>query len=103
MSKKLFIGGLSWNTNDEGLRQAFDKYGEIEEAKVITDRDTGRSRGFGFITYSESQSAASAIDEMDGKELDGRTIKVNEALEKNRRSGGGGGNQYGRDSGYNRW
>ena len=86
----------------EGLRQAFAKYGEIEEAKVITDRDTGRSRGFGFITFSEAQSATTAIDEMDGKELDGRTIKVNEALERNRRSGGG--NQYGgRDSGYNRW
>ena len=74
MAKKLFVGGLSWGTDDEGLRQAFSKFGQISEAKVITDRETGRSRGFGFITFAADNDAMSAMSEMDGKELDGRTI-----------------------------
>ena len=82
MSKKLFVGGLSWGTTDEGLHGAFSKFGEIAEAKVITDRETGRSRGFGFVTFANDESAASAIGEMNGTELDGRTIKVNEAEDK---------------------
>jgi cold-inducible RNA-binding protein len=91
MSKKLFVGGLSWGTTDEGLQGAFSKYGEIAEAKVITDRETGRSRGFGFVTFANDESAVSAINEMNGAELDGRTIKVNEAEDKGFRTGGGGG------------
>jgi len=91
MSKKLFVGGLSWGTTDEGLHGAFSKFGEIAEAKVITDRETGRSRGFGFVTFANDESAVSAIGEMNGAELDGRTIKVNEAEDKGFRSGGGGG------------
>ncbi|MFC2074736.1 RNA recognition motif domain-containing protein [Bdellovibrionota bacterium] len=91
MSKKLFVGGLSWNTTDEGLREAFEKFGEITEAKVITDRETGRSRGFGFITFSEDNAANDAVSEMNGTELDGRSIKVNEARERQSRGGGGGG------------
>ncbi|MGA2032338.1 MAG: RNA-binding protein [Thermoguttaceae bacterium] len=91
MSKKLFVGGLSWGTTDEGLHGAFSRFGEIVEAKVITDRETGRSRGFGFVTFANDEGAASAITEMDGSELDGRTIKVNEAEDKGPRSGGGGG------------
>jgi len=98
MGNKLFVGGLSWNTNDEGLRQAFEGFGDIEEVRVITDRDTGRSRGFGFITFSDNDSAKKAITEMDGTDLDGRNIKVNEAEDKPRRSqggrGGGGGNRW---------
>ena len=93
MSKKLFVGGLSWGTTDEGLHGAFSRFGEIVEAKVITDRETGRSRGFGFVTFANDKSAASAITEMNGAELDGRTIKVNEAEDKGfhrrRRRGGG--------------
>ena len=96
MSKKLFVGGLSWGSDDESLRQAFEKFGQISEAKVITDRETGRSRGFGFVTFASDSDAAAALSEMDGKELDGRTIKVNEAQERPARSGGGGG---GRSSG----
>lgn len=92
MSKKLFVGGLSWGTNDDSLRAAFARFGEITEAKVITDRETGRSRGFGFVTFSDPSAATSAMTEMDGKQLDGRTIKVNEAQE---RSGGGGGGRGG--------
>jgi len=95
MSKKLFAGGLSWNTNDEGLRQAFEPFGEITEAEVITDRDTGRSRGFGFITFVNGDDADRAVAEMDGTELDGRTIRVNEAQAK-KPGGGGGGRGRGR-------
>jgi cold-inducible RNA-binding protein len=100
MPKKLFVGGLSWGTNDEGLRKAFEKFGEVTDAKVITDRETGRSRGFGFVTFAEDQHASNAIGEMDGSNLDGRTIKVNEAEDKGKRSGrpgGGGGRRGGGD------
>ena len=82
MSKKLFVGGLSWGTTDDGLHGAFSQFGEIVEAKVITDRETGRSRGFGFVTFANDEGATKAISEMDGTELDGRTIKVNEAEDK---------------------
>jgi RNA recognition motif-containing protein len=100
MSKKLFVGGLSWGTDDEGLRAAFERFGAVDEAKVITDRETGRSRGFGFVTFSSDSDAMSAVSEMDGKELDGRTIKVNEAQERPPRSGGGGGGGGGGRGGY---
>jgi cold-inducible RNA-binding protein len=111
MAKKLFIGGLSWDTTDDGLRQAFASYGEITEAKVITDRDTGRSRGFGFVTFAQDDDAKTAISKMDGTSLDGKTIKVNEAQEKSPRGGGrsgGGGFGGGRSGGgggggRNRW
>lgn len=91
MSKKIFVGGLSWNTNDNTLRHAFEMYGNVDEAKVIQDRETGRSRGFGFVTFSDVEGAQKAISAMDGKELDGRTIKVNAAEDKPRGGGGGGG------------
>lgn len=93
MSKKLFVGGLAWATTDDGLRQAFDRFGEITEAKVITDRETGRSRGFGFVTFSDDDGANTAVTEMDGTMLDGRSIKVNEAQERSPRGGGGGGDR----------
>lgn len=91
MSKKLFVGGLSWDTNDESLRAAFEKFGAIGEAIVIADRETGRSRGFGFVTFEAADSAQAAIAEMNGATLDGRTINVNEAQERAPRAGGGGG------------
>jgi len=105
MAKKLFVGGLSWDTTDDGLRQAFASYGEITEAKVITDRDTGRSRGFGFVTFDQDEDAKTAISKMNGTNLDGKTIKVNEAQQKSARGGGrsGGGFGSGRGSGRNRW
>ncbi len=105
MAKKLFVGGLSWDTTDDGLRQAFASYGEITEAKVITDRGTGRSRGFGFVTFAQNEDAKTAISKMDGASLDGKTIKVNEAQEKSPRSGGrsGGGFGSGRGGGRDRW
>ena len=82
MAKKLFVGGLSWETTDAGLKKAFDPFGEITEAKVITERDTGRSRGFGFVTFARDEDAKTAISKMHGTSLDGRNITVNEAQEK---------------------
>ncbi|MCB9674490.1 MAG: RNA-binding protein [Alphaproteobacteria bacterium] len=96
MSKKLFVGGLSWNTDDNGLRAAFEEYGEVSEAKVITERDTGRSRGFGFVTFSDDDAADTAVQAMDGSTMDGRTIRVNEAHDRPRGGGGGGGGGGGR-------
>jgi RNA recognition motif-containing protein len=93
MAKKLYVGGLSWDTTDDGLRQAFEAVGEVIEAKVITDRETGRSRGFGFVTFGQDQDATNAITTLDGTTLDGKTIKVNEAHEK--KSGGRGGGRGG--------
>ena len=84
MAKKLFVGGISWNTGDAELRQAFEAFGEVLEATVVTDRQTGRSRGFGFVSFTEDESATKAISEMDGTELDGRNIRVNEAHDKPR-------------------
>jgi RNA recognition motif-containing protein len=91
MGKKLFVGGLSWDTTDESLQRAFEPYGEISEAKVITDRDTGRSRGFGFVTFAQDEDAKTAISKMHGTSLDGRNITVNEAQERSPREGGRGG------------
>ncbi|MBK7828873.1 RNA-binding protein [Nannocystis sp.] len=94
MSRKLFVGGLSWNTTDEGLREAFEKFGSVVEAKVVTDRETGRSRGFGFVSYSDAADGVTAQKEMDGASLDGRAIRVNPAEDKpggGPRGGGGGG------------
>ena len=106
MSKRLYVGGLSWDTDDGGLRQAFERFGEISDAKVITDRETGRSRGFGFVGFADGAAATTAIAEMDGTELDGRTIRVNEARERTggggAGGGGGGGGGGGRDRG-GRW
>ena len=98
MGKKLFIGGLSWNTDDDGLRTYFEQCGTVEDAKVITDRDSGRSRGFGFVTFSTEEEAQNAVDQMNGSMLDGRTLNVNEARE--RRGGGGGGGNRGGGGGY---
>lgn len=91
MSKKLFVGGLSWGTTDDRLKEAFARFGDVTEARIITDRETGRSRGFGFVTYADPASADLAIKEMDNKELDGRTIRVNEAQAQARPRGGPGG------------
>ena len=101
---KIFAGGLSWNTDDDGLREAFEAYGEVDSAKVITDRDTGRSRGFGFVEMPDSADAQKAIDELDGAELDGRNIRVNEAQERRDNGGHRGGHRGsgGRSGGYNR-
>jgi cold-inducible RNA-binding protein len=95
MGSKVFVGGLNYATTDETLRAGFERFGEIAEAKVIMDRDTGRSRGFGFVTFATPESAQSAISEMDGTEFDGRNIKVNEAEDRGGRGGGGGRGGFG--------
>ena len=101
MSKKLFVGSLSWNTDDRGLREAFAAHGEISEAVVISDRDTGRSRGFGFVTFEDDDAADKAVAALNGTELDGRTIRVDVAQAKERnRGGGGGGGGYNRRGGW---
>ncbi len=95
MAKKLFVGSLSWDTNDEGLNAAFSPFGEISEAIVISDRYTGRSRGFGFVTFEDDEAADKAIEALNGTELDGRTIRVDVAQAKERSGGGGGGDRGG--------
>ena len=97
MSKKLFVGSLSWGTNDEALRQAFEVHGQIEEAVVISDRDTGRSRGFGFVEMGNSEHADQAISELNGHSMDGRQLNVNEARERTSGPRGGGGVQGARE------
>ena len=82
MSRKLFVGGLSWSTTDTRLKQAFEQFGEVAEAVVISDKDTGRSRGFGFVTYREPASAKAALGAMNGASLDGREIRVDSAQDK---------------------
>ena len=112
MSKKLFVGGLSWGTDDDGLKNAFAAFGEVTDCKVITDRETGRSRGFGFVTFDSAENADAAIAALDGQDLDGRAIRVNEAQQRENRGGGrgrgggggGGGGGYGRGGGGgDRW
>jgi RNA recognition motif-containing protein len=94
MSKKLFVGSLSWDTNDDSLRSAFSTHGQISEAVVVSDRDTGRSRGFGFVTFDDDESADKAVAALNGTELDGRAIKVDVAQAKQRTGNGGGGSRW---------
>ncbi len=77
-SNKIFVGGLSWDTDDTSLKNAFAAFGTVAEAKVITDRMTGRSRGFGFVTFETAEAATEAIT-FDGQMLDGRTVRVDKA------------------------
>lgn len=84
MSKKLFVGGLSWGTEESRLQEIFSQHGNVSEVKIVFDRDTGRSKGFGFVTFDDPGAASAAIKALDGSELDGRRIKVNEAQERPR-------------------
>ncbi|OPL19550.1 MAG: hypothetical protein AVO35_10325 [Candidatus Aegiribacteria sp. MLS_C] len=76
MNRKLFVGGLPWATTDEGLKKAFEEFGDIEEANVVCERDTGRSRGFGFVTFASPDDAQSAQEAMHGQEIEGRQVRV---------------------------
>src|SRR3972149_9474495 len=91
MGNKLYVGGLSYDTTDEGLKEAFEKAGKVTSAKVMRDRETNRSRGFGFVEYETGEDAAKGIELWNGKELDGRTLRVNEARPMEPRTGGQGG------------
>lgn len=79
MATKLFVGSLAWTTNDDSLKKFFESAGTVVSANVITDRESGRSRGFGFVEMSSDDEAKKAVNELNGKELDGRPIVVNEA------------------------
>jgi RNA recognition motif-containing protein len=98
MSQKLYVGGLPYSVNDQQLEEIFVPHGTVESAKVISDKFTGKSRGFGFVEFSSSEDAQKAIDALNGTELEGRTITVNEARQRENRSdrGRGGGQR-------NRW
>jgi len=83
MSAKLFVGGLAWATDDQSLHDSFKQFGTIASAMVVTDRSTGRSKGFGFVTFADPTQAQKAVDGMQGKDLDGRTIRVDFANDQN--------------------
>ncbi|KIW07611.1 uncharacterized protein PV09_01561 [Verruconis gallopava] len=97
---KLFIGGLAWHTDDSTLRTKFEEFGQVEEAVVVKDRDTGRSRGFGFVRFAQESEADAAIQAMNNMEFDGRTIRVDKASSESRGGGRSGGGFQGR-GGYN--
>ncbi|XP_078435350.1 glycine-rich RNA-binding protein GRP1A-like [Wolffia australiana] len=99
---RCFVGGLAWATDDQSLERAFSQYGEVLESKVINDRETGRSRGFGFVTFGDEKSMRDAIEGLNGQSLDGRNITVNEAQSRGGGGGGGGGGfrSGGYDGGY---
>ena len=78
----IYVGNLSWNSTEEGLQAAFEAFGEVTSAKIISDRETGRSRGFGFVEMTDDSAAKQAIEAMNDKDLDGRTLRVNEAPER---------------------
>lgn len=101
MAKKLYVGSLSYSTTDDGLRQAFAQFGNVETASVIIDKMTGRSKGFGFVEMSTDEEALAAIDGLNGKELEGRSIVVNEARPQEARPPRGGG--MGGRGGGGRW
>jgi RNA recognition motif-containing protein len=96
MGRKLYVGNLAFSTTEEDLSQKMSEFGKVESAKIIMDRDTGRSKGFAFVEMSTDSEAHSAIDGLNGKELDGRPLVVNEARPKSDGPGGGG-------RGGNRW
>jgi RNA recognition motif-containing protein len=116
MSTKLYVGNISFNTTNQDLNDLFGEIGTVESANVVEDRETGRSRGFGFVEMASKEEAENAIAQLNGKEIDGRELKVNEAKPREDRGGGGrggygggggrGGNRGGGGGGYgggSRW
>lgn len=95
--KNIFVGNLSFSTTEDELRQMFEAYGQVDRVSIMTDRDTGRSRGFGFVEMASNEDGEKAISALNGSQTGGRTLNVNEARPKTERSGGGGGG--GRDRG----
>lgn len=106
MGRKLYVGNLTYQTDSSELQQIFGQFGTVEQAEVIADRETGRSKGFGFVTFSTDEEAAAAIEAMNGKDHGGRALTVNEAKPKENRGGGfgggggGGGGRRGGGGGY---
>ena len=97
--KNIFVGNLDFNTSEEELRQMFEAYGQVDRVSIMTDRDTGRSRGFGFVELGDGGDATKAIGELNGLDVDGRQLQVNEARPQESR-GGGGGDRSGGRGGY---
>ena len=98
MAKKLYVGNLSYGTTDSDLQRMFEEFGTVESAQVIMDRESGRSKGFGFVEMGSQQEAEAAIKALNGKDMDGRALTVNEAKpreDRGGRSGGGGRGGYG--------
>jgi RNA recognition motif-containing protein len=91
----IYVGNLSFNTGESELEQIFSQHGEVEEVQIITDRDTGRSRGFGFVKMRDDNAGRTAIEQLNGSDLDGRNIVVNEAKPRTDRGGRGGGGRRG--------
>jgi RNA recognition motif-containing protein len=99
MGRRLYVGNLSFNTTELELREVFSQYGTVAETKMVTDRETGRPRGFAFVEMGSEQDAKQAIDQLNGRELGGRTLTVNEAQERS----AGGGSRGGGGGGRGRW
>lgn len=105
MGNRIYVGNLSFDTDERGLGEAFAQFGEVAEVKIVTDRETGRSRGFAFVSMADTESARRAISQMNGAMVDGRSLRVNEAEERQQGGGGGrpsGGGNRGRSQG-GRW
>lgn len=102
MGRKLYVGNLPYSATEESLTEKFSACGTVDSAKLITDRDTGRSKGFGFVEMATDAEAQAAIDSLDGTDYDGRPMKVNEARPQQKRPGGGGG-RGGHGGGGSRW
>ena len=100
MSNRLYVGNLSFHTSEEALQDAFAQFGDVTEVRIVTDRETGRSRGFAFVSMADAQGATQAISQMDGQMVDGRALRVNQAEE--RQQGGGGGRGFGGGGGGGR-
>lgn len=90
--KNIFVGNLSFNTSEDELRKVFEAYGQVDRVSILTDRETGRSRGFGFVEMANAEEGDKAIAALNGSQVGGRTINVNEARPKAERAGGGRGN-----------
>ena len=95
--KNIFVGNLSFTATEDGVRSMFEAYGTVERVSIVTDRDTGQPKGFGFVEMTNDAEAEKAISELNGTELNGRALTINEARPKTERSGGGGGRRN------NRW
>ena len=103
MAQKLYIGGLAFSTSTERLREVFGAAGQVESAAVVTDRDTGHSRGFGFVEMATAEEADQAIAQFNGKDLDGRQLRVEKASNSGARGGGGNSRGFGGSSRGGRW
>lgn len=103
LQMNIYVGNLNFSTTEENVRAAFEAHGQVDSVRLITDRETGRPRGFGFVEMANDEEAKAAIAELDGTELDGRSLKVNEARPRGDRRGGGGGGGGGGRPPRDRW